>query len=98
MKKFLADFIKRLTSRKFLLTLGTALILVANQQWTELVILVSGYVGVEGLGDATQRFAAEKTKQTENVLKDTLVQYDAIGDPSDVNRDVLVPGSEIPAQ
>lgn len=98
MKKFLSDLIKRLTSRKFLLTLGTALILVANQQWTELVILVSGYVGVEGLGDATQRFAAEKTKQTENVLKDTLVQYDALGDPSDVNRDVLVPGSEVPAQ
>lgn len=57
------DFFMRLTSRKFLLTLAAALILVANERWGELVFLISGYMGIEGIGDAAGRVAAQKTEQ-----------------------------------
>ena len=59
------DFFMRLTSRKFLLTLAAALILVANERWAELVVLISGYMGIEGIGDAADRVAQQKTKQVE---------------------------------
>ena len=60
MKKFLASLIKRVTSLKFLLTLSTALVLVANQQWNELVVLILGYIGVEGAGDVVSRYGDTK--------------------------------------
>lgn len=56
MKKFLADLIKRFTSRKFLLTLGTALIFIANQQWNELLALIVAYTGFEGGADIVERY------------------------------------------
>lgn len=86
------DFIKRLSSRKFLLTVGTACILVANQQWTELVVLISGYVGVEGLGDASARYQAEKTKQ--NQVDQTTAMLEAGLVPDDVDKSSITPGGE----
>ena len=53
--KFVGELIKRFTSRKFLLTLAGALTLAANQQWTELVVLLTGYTGIEGLADFKSR-------------------------------------------
>lgn len=99
MKKFLADLIGRLTSRKFLITLGTALILVANQQWNELVLLVSAYLASEGAGDVVERFQTQKTKQAEANLEDTKVQFGVIdGNATAVDRSEIVSGNDIPMQ
>lgn len=95
MKKFLANLIQRLTSRKFLLTVGTALILIANQQYNELVLLITAYIGAEGIGDAAQRYQAEKTKQSENILQDTKLQFGELASP-EVDRGNIVTGENIP--
>lgn len=54
-------FIRSLFTRKFLLALGTTLVLVANGAYTEAVAVVIGYLGVEGAADAVSR-----TKQAPN--------------------------------
>lgn len=95
MKKFLADLIKRLTSRKFLLTVGTALILISNQQWQELVVLIGAYVGVEGLSDAAERYAKPKANASQAELENTKIQLlgaDALPDTG-VDKTSFVPGT-----
>lgn len=74
------DFIKRLTSRKFLLTVAAALTLYANKQYTELAAVVLGYIGVEGYGDAQARVATEKTAQ----VKAGFDSFHQTGDPDDI--------------
>lgn len=49
------DFLRSLFTRKFLLALGTTLMLIANGQYTEAVAVVIGYLGVEGAADAVSR-------------------------------------------
>lgn len=44
----------RLTSRKFWLTVGGAIVLIANNQWTELVALISAYMLAEGAKDVVE--------------------------------------------
>jgi len=57
------NFAKSLLSRKFLLAIGTILVLIANGQYIEAVYVVLGYLGVEGVGDAAERY--NKAKPTE---------------------------------
>jgi hypothetical protein len=57
------DFLFRLTSRKFLLTVASGLTAVANGQYHAAWAVVVAYIGSEGLGDAVERYAAERTKQ-----------------------------------
>lgn len=40
------DFLKSLLSRKFLLTLGTTIVLIASEQYMEAVAVVLGYLGI----------------------------------------------------
>lgn len=49
------QFLTSLLSRKFLLALGTFLVLVANGQYTEAVAVVAAYIGVEGAADFKSR-------------------------------------------
>lgn len=49
------QFLTSLLSRKFLLALGTFLVLVANGQYTEAVAVIIGYIGVEGAADFKSR-------------------------------------------
>lgn len=49
------EFLLSLLSRKFMLALGTVLIMVANGQYTEAVAVVIGYIGVEGAADYKSR-------------------------------------------
>lgn len=74
MKKFLAEFIKRLTSRKFLLTVAACITFYLNKQYTELAITVAGYLGVEGLGDAAERYATPKATAAADDLQNTKIQ------------------------
>jgi myosin-crossreactive antigen len=45
-------FLSRFVSRKFLLAVGTALTLIANQQYDEAVAVVLAYLAAEGYIDA----------------------------------------------
>lgn len=49
------QFLESLLSRKFLLALGTFLVLVASERYTEAVAVVIGYIGVEGAADFKSR-------------------------------------------
>lgn len=45
------SLIRKLASRKFLLALGAVITMVANEQYAEAVVVVMGYLGVEGYLD-----------------------------------------------
>jgi len=97
--KTVRDIFMRLTSRKFLLTLGAGLILIANEQWTELVILISGYMGIEGVGDAAERVASQKTKQAElkitaEAAKKQSETMSTVNTPADYDLSRVVPGTD----
>ena len=47
---------KAVLSRKFILTLCGAIALFANKQYDQFVMLVLGYVGVEGAADVISRY------------------------------------------
>lgn len=94
MQKFTADLIRRLTSRKFLLTLGTALVLYSNGQYTELTVLIAGYIGVEGAGDVAERYSKPKADTAKTELEATRLQIlgaDALPDTG-VDKNIFVPG------
>lgn len=61
------NFIKRLSSRKFLLALAGFLSVLfgslSPDQQTAIVGLISTFIGAEGFGDAVQRYQAGKTAQ-----------------------------------
>lgn len=86
--------LKRLTSRKFLLAVGTALTAYANGQYDLAIITVLTYIGIEGLADVVGRFAQQKyvapvTKQAE-VSKSL---FSDLEDEDDVDKDAPpVPG------
>ncbi len=92
MKKFLVDFITRLTSRKFLLTLSAGILLVAEQKYDQLILLISAYLAVEGGGDAAARYGAAKAKVEEIKLEDTKVKFEALEDPDLIDKTTLLPG------
>ena len=48
----MSTFITRLTSRKFLMAVAGLLVLAAERQWSEFVIVLMGYLGIEGGVDA----------------------------------------------
>jgi hypothetical protein len=49
------EFLSRLTSRKFLLTLGAVITAIANDEWVAAVTIVLGYLGVEGVNDIVKK-------------------------------------------
>lgn len=56
------QFLTSLLSRKFLLTLGTALVFIASGAYTEAVAVILGFLGVEGAADFKSR--SEQTDHT----------------------------------
>jgi hypothetical protein len=57
MKEFVADFMARLSSRKFLLAFGAFIAFIGVGQYFEAALVVLGYLGVEGAADALERRA-----------------------------------------
>ena len=97
MKKFISDFIKRISSRKFLLALSACLVFYANKQWTELATAVVGYLAAEGFADTAERYQAQKTKATQNVLKATELELGMFPDAG-TDRGDITPGNPEVAQ
>jgi hypothetical protein len=87
----LKDFMKRLTSRKFLLAVGTALTAYANGDYTAALAAIGLYIGVEGLADIVAAFA--KFKYLEPAKLDQQTQLINSGDLElDKEPKVIVPG------
>lgn len=93
MKKFFSELVQRFTSRKFLLTLAAGLTLAANQQWTELVILITGYTGFEGTKDIVGRYTEGNVKAAELEQKTQLIQSGDLAVET-VDKGNIVPGGE----
>lgn len=68
------EFLLSLLSRKFMLALGTVLIMVANGQYTEAVAVVIGYIGVEGAAD----FKSRSEKVDPVVQEPVLTEHEAV--------------------
>lgn len=80
------DFLKRLTSRKFLAMVASVYLLYVNGQFNEMVAVVVAYLASEGAGDVVQRYQSEKAKFATE-------QYAALGDPyDDVDKSQIVAG------
>lgn len=90
------DLLKRLTSRKFLLTVAAGLTFYANGQYTELAATIIAYLTAEGGADIAQRYQAERTKQANAVLEDTKIQYGDLPGTISPDRGNVVPGSQLP--
>lgn len=89
------DFIKRLSSRKFLLAVAACLTFYANKQYTEMAATAVAYIAAEGGADTVARFQAERTKQAQAFS--TADPDAAAGFPSTTtDRGTLVPGSDLP--
>ena len=87
----LKDFVKRLTSRKFLLAVGTALTAYANGDYKAALAAIGLYIGVEGLADIVAVFA--KFKYLEPAKLDQQTQLINSGDLELGNEPkVIVPG------
>lgn len=85
------DFLKRLTSRKFLLALGTALTAYANGDYTAALAAIGLYIGVEGLADIVGAFAKFKYQVPAQIDQQT--QLINSGDLEiDKTPKVIVPG------
>jgi len=96
MKKFLADFIKRLSSRKFIVTLGAiAAVVTFPDQAGDIVALTVAFVGAEGVGDAAERYQNQKTTQAETQLKAIQTEQGMLDIPMDVDRSQVVPGNTL---
>lgn len=90
MQKAIRDLYYKFTSRKFLLTLAAALVLYANKQWTELVLLISGYMGIEGVADAVERYRAPDSTKAVEATKQQAIQHGLV--PAGVSSPQLVAG------
>lgn len=94
MKKFFANLVYRFTSRKFLLTVSTALVLIANKEWSTLTALIGGYIGIEGFADVAQRYGETKVTASKTDLESTKLQVlgaDALPETG-VDKNAFVPG------
>lgn len=56
------DFLKSLLSRKFILALGTFLVFIANNQYSEALGVVLAYIGLEGAADVATRVKQPKSE------------------------------------
>lgn len=86
MKKFLLDLIGRLSSRKFLVTVGGIGAVTMYPQYADKIVqLISVYVTAEGAGDLVKRYADGKV----DAMKVQLAPLAS----DDFDRDTVVPGN-----
>lgn len=100
MQKFIADFISRLSSRKFLITIGGVVAVISFPERSgDIVTLCITFIGAEGLGDAAARYSAPKVEAANADLANTKIQLlgaDALPDTG-VDKTSFVPGITTPA-
>lgn len=90
MKEFLLGLLKKVTSRKFLLTLGTALVFYSNEQYQEMFYTILAYVGFEGIADAVRAYSEKKYVAPVEALRND--GFFASDPEDDIDRTTVVPG------
>lgn len=89
--KQIGDFISRLSSRKFLLTVaGIIACTLYPESATAITTLIATFVAGEGAADVVSRYATEKTKQAATkVVSDKSLMS---GEDEDIDQTQVVPG------
>lgn len=93
------NYLKRLGSRKFLITVAGITIFVTvaipESAYTAIVTLISAYLVSEGAGDAVERYQAKKNPgDTSNPETPTPEAFAATAnDDDDIDRDTILPGN-----
>lgn len=83
----IGSFIGRLTSRKFLLTVGSVCILLAAERYAEAVAVIIAFIGAEGAADAVSRYSDSKAEAV--VARDKILL--STGDDFDEDIDTNLP-------
>lgn len=86
------DFFQRITSRKFLITIGGLVAAAGARQWNEFSAILIGYLVSEGAGDVVTRFrTGVKTLDTViNPMSQNIVDED------DVDTTAIITGKSTP--
>lgn len=93
MKKFLGDFIQRLSSRKFLLTVaGLVGVTTLPEQSDNIVLLIGLFVGAEGAKDAVASYAHQRYVTPVETTQDAVDKMLFNDDEDEVDKDRIVPG------
>lgn len=58
------EILKQLLSKKFLLAVAGLITLAAYREWAQFVIVLLGYLGVQGASDITDSVTSYKLKQS----------------------------------
>jgi hypothetical protein len=94
MKKSVTDFAARLTSRKFLLTIGGIFLgAVYPAHANDIITLIAIYVGGEGAADAVSRFSDAKYRK---VVQDAQTLLGDLDDEIQPDKSRVVPGAAAP--
>lgn len=81
------EFIKRYTSRKLILTVAGALALYSAGAYSEVVILLLGYIGIQGGSDIVSKYNSKTL---------TASDIQAVTDDYDVDTSKIVSGKPQP--
>ena len=74
------EFVARLSSRKFLLTIGALVSIELFPEYTQAIITVSGiYIGTEGVADVVRAYTASKTAV--QLSKERIATIETTGEP-----------------
>ena len=96
MKNGLASFAKRLTSRKFLVTVaGIVLVTLFPQQADNIITLIVTYNGAEGVADVVGRYAEQKTAQAKVTYQAAAAEYGELEVASGSEDRDIVSGNQV---
>lgn len=86
------DFIKRLSSRKFLLTIGGLAAITAFPEHTQAIVaIVLGYNGAEGFADVVERYQNGGVNKKKLEMQQARVEQGYVDDDAAAT-DKIVPG------
>lgn len=98
--KEIGDFFARLSSRKFLLTVGGIVAVTLYPEGaTAICTLIATFVAGEGAADVVSRYSVEKTKQALVANTPVATQNAALLSPGleeDVDTSMIIAGSDVP--
>lgn len=91
--KEIGNFFARLSSRKFLLTVGGIVAVTLYPEGaTAICTLIATFTAAEGAADAVSRYSIEKTKQATTVAEQ---HHFADDDEEDLDLSVINPGNTV---
>lgn len=85
------EFIARLSSRKFLLTVaGLTLVTMFPDRSNDIVTILVAFIGAEGVADTVSRYADNKTQQKQ--LEKETARIETLGEDDAVDKNTFTAG------